>query len=56
MREITECKLCKRQLQISQNTKKCVNLGCTEYNKRIRRNNANRQKRQKNKIQSYEEE
>lgn len=37
MREITECKLCKRQLQISQNTKKCVNLGCTEYNKIIRR-------------------
>lgn len=56
MREITECKLCKRQLQISQNTKKCVNLGCIEYNKLIRRYNANKQKRQKDQIQSHEEE
>ena len=56
MREITKCKLCRRDLEISQFFKKCVNLGCTEYNKQIRRRNANRQKRQKNTIQSYEEE
>jgi hypothetical protein len=37
MREITKCKLCKQNLKLFRLNKKCVNLGCTEYNKLIRR-------------------
>ena len=56
MREITKCKLCNKSLELTQTFKKCVNLGCTEYNKRIRRNNANKQKRYEKKIRGEEEE
>lgn len=53
---VTICKSCKRELEISDKHKKCVNLGCTEYNKKLRRYDANRKKRQKEKIQCKEEE
>jgi len=56
MREITKCKLCNKDFELTQSYKICVNLGCTEYNKRIRRNNASKQKRYEKKIRGEEEE
>ena len=47
---ITTCKGCNKQLEITKKHKKCVNLGCVEYNKIIRRNNAVRQNREEKKI------
>ena len=34
---ITNCKVCRKPYDITSKHKKCVNLGCTEYNKLIRR-------------------
>ena len=51
---VTICKSCNKELEISDKHKKCVNLGCTEYNKKLRRYNANK-KRQEEKIQCKEE-
>ena len=48
MREITKCKLCNREFKLTQNYKICVNLGCTQYNVRIRRRINVRKKNEKN--------
>ena len=34
---ITNCKVCRKPYDITSKHKKCVNLGCTEYNKKVRR-------------------
>ncbi len=48
MREITKCKLCNKDFELTQTIKKCVNLGCTKYNVRIRRRINVRKKNEKN--------
>jgi len=50
------CKKCGKQIKYKNKRWTCVNLICIDYNKQVRRNRANRQKRQKNEIQSQEEE
>ena len=52
---IAICKSCHKELEINNEHKKCVNLGCTEYNKKLRRYNANK-KRQEEKVKFQEEE
>ena len=54
--ELKHCKACNKQLKIFAAKKKCVNLGCIEYNVWIRRNNANKQKRYEKVIRKEEEE
>jgi len=50
------CDKCGKQIELKNKKWQCVNLGCIKYNVQVRRNRANRQKRQKNEIQSQEEE
>ncbi len=50
------CNKCGKLIAKEKNIWKCVNLGCTEYNKQVRRNRANRKKRQKKEILIQEEE
>ena len=56
MKKIINCKKCNALYEMTPEKKKCVNLGCTEYNKKLRRYDASRQKRKKEKIQFQEEE
>ena len=39
MKKIINCKKCNALYEMTPESKKCVNLGCTEYNKIIRRRN-----------------
>ena len=54
--QVRHCNKCKKQLDKVDNAYKCVNLGCIEYNKIVRRKYANRQKRYEKTIYSQEEE
>tara|TARA_A100001035_G_scaffold229285_1_gene190865 strand:- start:20384 stop:20560 length:177 start_codon:yes stop_codon:yes gene_type:complete len=48
---IAVCKSCNVAMQITRTFKKCTNLGCLEYNKRIRRRIASKQIRKEKEIQ-----
>tara|TARA_B100002019_G_scaffold269501_1_gene262312 strand:- start:403 stop:573 length:171 start_codon:yes stop_codon:yes gene_type:complete len=50
------CKYCNKLPVVRKKIKYCGNLGCINYNKIVRRNYADRKKRQKEEILIQEEE
>ena len=46
--KVTKCQSCNKELEFLRTHKKCVNLGCTEYNRLLRRYDAKKEKKEKN--------
>ena len=44
--KVTKCQSCNKELEFLRTHKKCVNLGCTEYNKKLRRYDVSQSKKE----------
>jgi len=49
-KKIVNCGSCNNPLKFFRTFKKCVNVGCVDYNKHLRRYDANKQKRNEEEI------